>query len=85
MAHRLLKNNVPGKEYLLFTDNYIQTQNDVSLSNVDKLDFETNVEHFENFGEVSTKFINFSPLLKFIPTVSGLNKFKQTGYAERHF
>lgn len=76
LAHRLLKNNVPSKEYLLFTDNYIQTQNDVRLSNEDKLDFETNIEHFENFGEVHTKFINFSPLLKFIPTVSESNKLK---------
>lgn len=75
LAHRLLKNNVPSNEYLLVTDNYLQSQKEEKISIDDKLTFETNVEHFENFGEVSTKFINFSSLLKSIPKTSDVNNF----------
>ncbi|MCP5063658.1 MAG: DUF2652 domain-containing protein [Ignavibacteriae bacterium] len=77
LAHRLLKNNVQSKEYLLFTDSYLKFQDESKLPFEDDLKFEKNVENFENFGEISTKFINFSCLLKLIPKSSESNKLKE--------
>ncbi len=73
LAHRLLKNNVLSNEYLLFTENYLKTQNNIKLPNEDKVELKKNVEYFDNFGEVSSKFINFTPLLKQIPKISNTN------------
>ena len=63
LAHRLLKNDVPSKEYLLATDDYIHSQPEQPVKGEDWASFETTSAVYENFGEVRSSYINFSPLL----------------------
>ncbi|MFA8342500.1 MAG: DUF2652 domain-containing protein [Rhodothermaceae bacterium] len=62
LAHRLLKNNVPSKEYLLMTDEYLsqQKQNPLKEENLKLLTKIT--DEYDEFGEVESKYINFKEL-----------------------
>ena len=63
LAHRLLKNDIPSKEYLLATDAYIHSQPEQPVKGEAWTSFESTSATYENFGEVKSRYINFSPLL----------------------
>lgn len=63
LAHRLLKNNVPSKEYLLMTEDYLtqQKQNPLKEENLKLLTEITN--QYDEFGEIESKYVSFEELL----------------------
>lgn len=63
LAHRLLKNDIPSKEYLLATDAFIRNQPEQPVKGEAWTSFEPTRATYENFGEVTASYINFSPLL----------------------
>lgn len=67
LAHRLLKNNVPEREYILFSEKYLKSQQSKLIIEDDWVDIKSNIENFENFGEIRTKYIPLSPLKRWIP------------------
>jgi hypothetical protein len=67
LAHRLLKNNVPETEYILLSENYLKRQHSKSTIEEEWVDIKSNIENFENFGEIRTKYIPLSPLKRWIP------------------
>lgn len=67
LAHRLLKNNVPEREYILLSEKYLKSQQSKVIIEEDWVDIKSNIENFENFGEIRTKYIPLSPLRKLIP------------------
>ncbi len=75
LAHRLLKNNVDSREYLLLSEKYLETQKSFP-DNEGWITYKENVEDIDSFGKVNTKYIDFKPLLKFISPVNKLNKSK---------
>ncbi len=67
LAHKLLKNNIPEREYILLSEKYLKSQQSKSTIEEDWVDIKSNIENFENFGEIRTKYIPLSPLRKLIP------------------
>jgi hypothetical protein len=67
LAHRLLKNNVPEREYILITDNYLKIQKKEFVIQEDWIDIKSNIEIVEDFGEINTKYIPLTPLKKLGP------------------
>ncbi len=64
LAHRLLKNNIPSNEYILFTEKYITTQAEYL-----KINLIENKEFIENFGEVFTYYYPLDNLKKSISKI----------------
>lgn len=62
LAHRLLKNSVPDKEYILLSEKYLDNQRSKSLIREDWINFKQSIEVLEDFGEIITKYIPLSPL-----------------------
>jgi hypothetical protein len=67
IAHRLLKNNVPEREYILLSEKYLKHQQSELLIDENWVDIKSNVENVEDFGEIRTKYIPLSPLRRLIP------------------
>ena len=67
LAHRLLKNNVPEREYILLSENYLKSQQSELVIQKDWIDIKSNIEILENFGQISTKYIPLAPLRKLVP------------------
>jgi len=67
LAHRLLKNNVPEREYILLSEKYLKSQQSELTIEEDWIDMKSNIENFEDFGEIRTKYIPLSPLRRLIP------------------
>ncbi len=67
LAHRLLKNTVPEREYILLSEKYLRSQRSKSIIEEDWVDIKSNIEDFENFGEIRTKYIPLSPLRRLTP------------------
>ena len=74
LAHRLLKNNVVSREYLLLTEKYLETQNPVHSDSEEWITYKENIEEIDSFGKVNTKYIDFKPLLKYVSPANKLNK-----------
>ena len=66
LSHRLLKNSIKSKEYILFTDKYMLTQ-DKPKSLGEWVEIKDHVETFDNFGQLFTKYVNLSSLLEKVP------------------
>ncbi len=66
LVHRLLKNSVPLNEYLLITEQFFKAQKSDSV--IDKNRLINNVEEYENFGKVETRYLDFTPLINDIPS-----------------
>ena len=77
LAHRLLKNNINHNEYLLLTDDYLNTQEIDTQQLESWIQFNIHSESFKNFERVRLKYVPLSPIKKEIPDVS---KFKKEGY-----
>jgi len=67
LAHRLLKNNVPEREYILLSEKYLQNQESKSAIQEDWIDLKSNVEILEDFGEIGTQYIPLAPLRELVP------------------
>jgi len=66
LAHKLLKNNIPEREYILLSEKYLKSQQSKLIIEEDWVDIKSNIENFENFGEIRTKYIPLSPLRRLI-------------------
>ncbi len=66
IAHKLLKNNIPEREYILLSEKYLKSQQSKLIIEEDWVDIKSNIENFENFGEIRTKYIPLSPLRRLI-------------------
>ena len=67
LAHRLLKNNIQGKEYLLLTDDYLKTQSPQALSLPHWASLENGMTDYEELGKVCYQYTSLSPLRQSIP------------------
>ena len=66
LAHKLLKNNIPEREYILLSEKYLKSQQSKLIIEEDWVDIKSNIENFENFGEIRTKYIPLSSLRRLI-------------------
>ncbi len=66
LAHRLLKNSIESNEYLLLSDKYYESFSS-PIEFDDWILIESSSEEIDKFGVVSTKYINFKPLLEQVP------------------
>lgn len=64
IAHRLLKNTVPEREYILFSEKYLQKQQSTFVTQENWIDIKSTIEILEDFGEISTEYIPLAPLRK---------------------
>ncbi|HEY8401894.1 MAG TPA: DUF2652 domain-containing protein [Cytophagaceae bacterium] len=65
IAHRILKNNIKNKEYLLMTEQYLNTQNKTSISKCFKWSsIQSGHVTYPHIGAVRYKYISLSPLRK---------------------
>ena len=67
LAHRLLKNNVPDREYILLSEKYLESQQSKLTIQEDWISIKPNLEVLEDFGEVNTKYIPLTPLKELVP------------------
>lgn len=67
LAHRLLKNNIPEKEYVLISKNYLHTQPTSELKAIDWTQIEEGSIDYEHIGPVSYLYASLSPLHKYVP------------------
>ncbi len=67
LVHRLMKNNVPSKEYLLLTEKYVESLDNNLDTTEDWVKFEENEEEINNFGKIKTKYVTLSNLKRTIP------------------
>ncbi len=65
LIHRLLKNSVPHNEYLLLTENYLNSLNGLDIKD-EWITFNDIFEEIENFGKVKAKYVILSPLREYI-------------------
>jgi len=77
LAHRLLKNTIDNNEYLLLTDDYLNTQETQNQQLESWIQFNIHQESFKNFERVGVKYIPLSVIKEEVPDVS---KFKKDGY-----
>ncbi len=67
LVHRLLKNNIPTKEYLLLTDSFsIQNQQDNNGDGTTWLNYERGDITYENIGEITYNYAVLSPLHQWV-------------------
>lgn len=78
-AHRLLKNSIPSKEYILITDSFIN-----KCQSFDKTDFVNHVEHFDHLEPIHGMVKNFGPVQPVSENVSSWRKFKVLMKLEGH-
>ena len=67
LAHRLLKNSVPDREYILLSEKYLESQQSMLTIQEDWITIKSNIEVLEDFGEVNTKYISLTPLKDLVP------------------
>jgi len=67
LAHRLLKNNIAGNEYLLLTNNYLTDRDEVDNFNAEWGKVCDHSESIENFGDVRMKYITLKHLKELLP------------------
>lgn len=67
LAHRLLKNNIVGNEYLLLTNNYLADQDEANNFNAEWGEICDHSENIENFGDVRMKYITLKHLKELVP------------------
>ena len=70
LVHRLLKNSIPSHEYILLTENYLNSQPVEIREDVEWIKLQNNVEEIKNFGKVKSKYISLTELKNSIPPPS---------------
>ncbi len=74
LAHRILKNNVKEKEYLLMTDQYLFTQDEHLIkNNFTWSKLRSGYKSYDYIGKVHYKFLSLSPLKEAIVSRKTLN------------
>ena len=63
VAHKLLKNSVQEKEYILVSDSFENEINAVNSHGFKAEHFHSNKTYYQNIGEVSYRYASLSPLL----------------------
>ncbi len=67
LVHRLLKNNVDKKEYMLFSENFCLTNKNKDLGeNTEWIVFQQGATSYKNIGEVKYDFVNLDELHKLV-------------------
>ncbi len=79
LAHSLLKNTIPSKEYLLLSEKYLATQGSTTTLGEPWIVIRPNVEKVDNFGEIKTKYISLTPLRSLVPDPPKLEEVKIEG------
>ena len=74
LAHRLLKNNIDSKEYLLLSEAYFKNYGGDKDSLEKWIDLKSTLEKIDNFGEIKLKYIDFKPLSDQLPQILEENK-----------
>jgi len=67
LAHRLLKNKLNAREYLLLTENYWERTNSSESSSLGLEPFQNHTETIENFENVNVKYTMLSSIREKIP------------------
>jgi hypothetical protein len=77
LAHRLLKNKLDAREYLLLTENYWERTNSSEYSSFGLEPFKDHTETIENFENVNIKYTMLSSIREEIPepAISDKHKF----------
>lgn len=79
IAHRLLKNNIKSNEYILLTENYLQTQSQNNFYRYfESGESKKGMINYEHIGQIKYDYILLSPLKEFVPEIPsnpGFNKF----------
>lgn len=70
LVHRLMKNNIPSKEYLLLTENFLNNQAGEIIAGEPWVKLESNIEEIKHFGQINTKYISLTGLKSSIPPPS---------------
>lgn len=69
IAHRLLKNNVDGDEYVLLTEDYLQTQPEAEIKpNFSWSRLHQGSTHYEHLGEIHYRYAFLTPLRLLVTT-----------------
>lgn len=79
LAHSLLKNRIPIREYLLLSEKFLENQQLDIPGDESWITVEPNVEVVDNFGEIATKYIPLTPLRKLVPAPPKLEAMKLEG------
>ena len=74
LAHRLLKNSIDSKEYLLLSDIYYENYPADNVEFENWVELKSTLEKIENFGEVKLKYVDFKPLADQLPKILEENK-----------
>lgn len=74
LAHRLLKNNIDGNEYLLISQTYLKEYPIEHELLADWIEVQSSMEEVKEFGKIALKYIDYSPLLNKIPELVKKNK-----------
>ena len=69
LAHRLLKNNLLEKEYILMSKNYLHTRPNEELKAIDWTEVKEGSIDYEHIGLVSYVYVSLSPLHKHVPSL----------------
>ncbi|MBT8393046.1 MAG: DUF2652 domain-containing protein [Ignavibacteriaceae bacterium] len=67
LAHRLMKNSIDAKEYMLVTENYWKFSNSIDDVSLELEPFKDHTEAIENFDNVNLKYTTLSSIRKNIP------------------
>ncbi len=68
LLHRILKNNIKQREYILFTNQYLENrQGEISDFSIEK--FEEGANDYNKIGLVEYKYIPLSKLYQFVPAL----------------
>ncbi|MFC2088803.1 DUF2652 domain-containing protein, partial [Calditrichota bacterium] len=81
IAHRLLKNSIDSNEYVLLTENYLQTQSENNFKqHFGWNDPKSGVVNYEHIGEINYNYILLSPLKELVPKVPPNSEFQKFKY-----
>ncbi len=69
LAHRLLKNTIGKTEYMLLTDKYLSSQNQMEQQLEPWVEFREHVENYDNFEKTEIKYSLLSTLRNSIPEI----------------
>jgi len=72
LAHRLLKNSINEKEYILITDKLELDQTVLKENNLDWVTLEQGIESYDNLDEINYSFIPLQKLHQQIPEASAI-------------
>ncbi|UOR05151.1 DUF2652 domain-containing protein [Hymenobacter aerilatus] len=80
VVHRLLKNNVMGSEYMLFSDGYLRTQQPTDIAqSFNWTRLLRGSTAYEHLGRIRYRYAHLTPLRQFLATLDGSDSSSQSG------